>query len=256
MSEIAERDVASVDRGDVQYQENGLDLDETMPYERWLEIGQTIGMLYRASSWFIGDWILFGEHKYGEMYSQAVNDLGLDYKTCVNTAYVCRHVPKSRRRTDLSFTHHAEVAAIKTPNEQRRMLKLAADNNWTKQELREAIKNGGMLPPPSEQPDWNGNSGIHPGGDDSPFADRGRDEEHEAAQAESPGQQIPGAGRPVIGEVLLPPSDQAGYIPESVDEVYLSLRAVADAAITVVHERGRKGLGELRQRLVAAGYDL
>jgi hypothetical protein len=235
----------------VSYSVTGLDLDPNLTYDAWTEIGQFIGSLHKASSWFIGDWILHGESAFGEMYAQAVNDLGLDYKTCVNTVYVCKKVPKLRRRSDLPFSHHAEVAPL-PPGEQRTYLKKAVENNWTKAELRAAIKNGGELPPAAEQPDWSDESGIHPGGDDRVLPDAPTDADHEAAHGDSPGQKIPGV-TPVIGEVL-PMPDSNGFIPEDAEQVVLAMNRIAPAAVAVVESRGKKGLRELREALVEAGY--
>jgi hypothetical protein len=239
----------------VTYSPTGLEIDPGTDFERWAEIGYFVGSLHRSSAWFIGDWILYGEHKFGQMYAQAVNDLGLDYKTCVNTVYVCRHVPKERRRADLPFSHHAEVAGIKTAGEQRRYLKLAASNNWTKAELREAIKHGGILPERVAQPDWSSESGIHPGADTRLLPDSPRDADHEAAQASSPGQTIPGVTH-ARGEVLPPPSESGAFIPDSADEVYQAAAKIAPAAIEVVKSRGKKGIRDLREALLAAGYEI
>jgi hypothetical protein len=37
---------------------------------------------------------------------------GPAYQTCMNAAGVCRAFETSRRREDLSFQHHAEVASL------------------------------------------------------------------------------------------------------------------------------------------------
>lgn len=253
MGQLATQDTSLTTGDDVQYNETGLTLDPGMEIERWMEIGNFLGSIHRASSWFLGDWILFGEAAYGEMYSQAVDDLGLEYKTCANTVYVCRAVSPAVRRSDLSFSHHAEIAKLK-PTNQRRYLALAKKNGWTKVQLREAIKNGGALPEgwkPPTQPTWSQESGIHPGGSD-PLRPDPTVDEHAEAQAESPGQQIPGVSRPARGEVLPPPG--TNHIPESPEEVFAAAQLVADAAIVVVQTRGKQGIHALRQALVQAGF--
>ena len=41
------------------------------------EVAQTV-------QWWIGDALNFGEQRYGEMYTQAIDETGLDYQTLPN----------------------------------------------------------------------------------------------------------------------------------------------------------------------------
>ncbi len=65
--------------------------------------------------------------------------------------WVCREFPNgdlSRRRDNLSFSHHLEVAGLEKPAEQDRWLDLAEGNGWTREELRAALREarrGGRL---------------------------------------------------------------------------------------------------------------
>jgi hypothetical protein len=67
----------------------------------------------------------------------------------------------------------------------------------------------------------------------------------------SPGQQIPGV-TPVRGEVL--PMPDGGVLPETAEEIYAAASRVAPAAIEVVNSRGKKGLKDLKQALIEAGF--
>ena len=62
--------------------------------------------------WWWGDWLRFGERKYGEMYSQAIDHSKLDYQTLANSTYVSGAVEFSRRRENLSWSHHKEIASL------------------------------------------------------------------------------------------------------------------------------------------------
>ena len=92
-------------------------------------------MYSEASSWWLGDWLAFGQMKYGRRYKEGVALTGLDYKTLRNYAMVSRRFELSRRRDDVSFQHHAEVCPL-ADGEQDRWLELAAVNGWSKAELR------------------------------------------------------------------------------------------------------------------------
>jgi hypothetical protein len=65
-------------------------------------------------AWWLGDWWAFGEAHWGERKAiVAAEDWeGPAYESCRQAAWVCRAFETVRRRTDLSFKHHAEVAAF------------------------------------------------------------------------------------------------------------------------------------------------
>jgi len=90
----------------------GLELPEDLPFDQWEMIGRKLRSVERAIQWLIGDWLRFGERKYGEMYSQALDVTGSSYQTLANQVYVAGRFEISRRRENLTFTHHAEVAGL------------------------------------------------------------------------------------------------------------------------------------------------
>ncbi len=89
----------------------------------------------RASAWWLGDWIVYGERSYGERYKTALELTSLDYQTLRNYAWIARSFPLSRRRDKLSFQHHAEVASL-TEAEQDLWLQRAERLQWSRAELR------------------------------------------------------------------------------------------------------------------------
>jgi hypothetical protein len=113
--------------------------DPKMPYERYVAVGRLLGRVKRSSSWWIGDWLNFGEGLYGEKYAQAAEALGLAPDTLMNYAWVARNVTKSRRVEHLPFGCHAEVAPLE-PEEQREWLQKALDSSWSRSELRGALR--------------------------------------------------------------------------------------------------------------------
>ena len=102
-------------------------------------LGAYIGRINRSCSWWIGDWLVFGEGVYGERFAQALAATGLAEQTLLNRSYVCRNVPVSRRRARLPFSVHEEVASL-SAREQKRGLIGAEKNNWTRADLRAARK--------------------------------------------------------------------------------------------------------------------
>ena len=75
----------------------------------------------------------------GSVYEEAIEPTGKSCSRLASAKYVCKQVPFCRRRQELSFERHHEVASL-TPEDQVRFLDLAEDEGLTKQELRERIK--------------------------------------------------------------------------------------------------------------------
>jgi hypothetical protein len=115
-----------------------LQLENDMPFENWLGIARRLSRITHASPWWLGDWLIYGRHAYGERYKAALDVTDLDYQTLRNYAWVARSFPVSRRRDKLSFHHHAEVAALPEP-EQDLWLQRADAAQWSKSELRRRI---------------------------------------------------------------------------------------------------------------------
>jgi hypothetical protein len=117
----------------------GICFDPLLPFESWSAIGARIAGHANASAWWLGDWITFGRMKYGRRYTEAISRTGLDYQTLRNYACVARRFEPSRRRPDLSFQHHAELAALPDAL-QDRWLAQAAAGHWSKAELRRRVR--------------------------------------------------------------------------------------------------------------------
>lgn len=94
-------------------------------YAAWADYAPVVGGMVRRSMWLLGDWLRVGEARWGEMYTQAVNDTGLDAGTLRNAKYVAGRIEPSRRRDELSFSHHQEVAPL-PPARQDALLSEAA----------------------------------------------------------------------------------------------------------------------------------
>lgn len=113
--------------------------DDTMPYEQFEALGVFLGRVQDGSRWWIGDWLIFGEHVYQEKYAQAASLLGLTPGTLQNYAYVAGAVPYDRRRIGLPFSTHREVASLPA-NEQDEWLAKAEEEGMTRAQLAAAIR--------------------------------------------------------------------------------------------------------------------
>ena len=116
--------------------------DPLMPFEDWKALGAKLGLYTNASSWWLGDWLAFGQDKYGRRYREAIAVTGLDYQTLRNYAVVARRFPVYRRRYTLTFQHHAAVCPLPDA-EQELWLDGAVRHGWSRNELRRQIRAAG-----------------------------------------------------------------------------------------------------------------
>lgn len=130
--------------GTAELHEMGLVFPKEMEYAEWQEIGQHLQLMSKAMPWWVGDWLNFGEAKYGETYTQAIALTGEKYQTLLNWKSVAKRVPLDVRHPCLSWSAHAEVASL--PSEQQaEWLDRVEANSWTREELRKAMR---QLPAP------------------------------------------------------------------------------------------------------------
>jgi hypothetical protein len=122
----------------------GLSFDPLLPFEAWSAIGARIARHSSATTWWLGDWLVYGQAKYGRRYKEAIAATGLDYQTLRNYAVVARRFEVSRRRAGLSFHHHAELCAL-ADAVQDRWLDAACAEGWTRNELRRRLRSRRML---------------------------------------------------------------------------------------------------------------
>jgi hypothetical protein len=119
-----------------------LDLDIDMVFEDWEAVGEILKGMALASPWLLGDWLVFGEGRYSDIYAQALDDL--DAQTIKGYVWVAEKVPPANRKATLSWSHHRAVAGLPA-DQQSQWLQKAGDNSWSVSELKRQIK--GEAPP-------------------------------------------------------------------------------------------------------------
>lgn len=118
----------------------GLELAPDLELKDWLSIGSQLMEVGSAYQWLIGDWLNYGQRKYGEKYAIACDEMGIAYQTAANWASIAGRIEFSRRRENLSFSHHAEVADLDSPKEQNKWLEKAEQGKWSVADLRENMR--------------------------------------------------------------------------------------------------------------------
>jgi len=109
-------------------------LPEDTTFEDWTAIGRRLQWISRGIHFWIGDWLRFGERKWGERYAQALDETPFAYQTLANDVWVCKRIPQNSRRAELSFGHHSVVAAL-PPDERDMWLDKAEKEGWTRRQL-------------------------------------------------------------------------------------------------------------------------
>jgi hypothetical protein len=105
----------------------------------WVRQGRWLGALGRGSGWWIGDWVRYGNARYGDRYGAAARVTGYDQHSLRNMAYVAGRFEVSRRRAALSFSHHAELAALPA-EEQELWLDRAESEDLSLRSLRSEMR--------------------------------------------------------------------------------------------------------------------
>jgi hypothetical protein len=110
-----------------------------LAYPEWLAAGRRIGAMGRASNWWIGDWIRYGTERWGEKYVDAARLTGYDIHSLRNMAYIASRFQSSLRRDDLTWSHHALLAAL-DQSEQRGWLDRASAERLSVADLRTELR--------------------------------------------------------------------------------------------------------------------
>src|SRR5882757_8258805 len=105
----------------------------------WAAVGRRIGAIGRSIQWLLGDWIMYGNAKFGERYSRASKITGYDTQTLMNMVYVASRFSTSRRREVLSWSHHETLAALEV-EEQDDWLDEAERHHWSVSDLRTMLR--------------------------------------------------------------------------------------------------------------------
>lgn len=120
----------------------GLDIHAELTFEEWQALGIELAPVAKSIGFIIGDWINYGDGRYGEKYTEALKLTGLSLATLQEYAYVARRVETSVRTEVLDFTHHKVVAKVKDPEAQRKWLDTAVKENLSVARLRKSMNFG------------------------------------------------------------------------------------------------------------------
>ena len=117
-----------------------------MEFDEWVRVGNTLQQVGNSINWWVGDWLNYGESKWGEMYAQAIEITGWEYERLRRAKWVSGAVELCLRKHNLSWSHHIEIAKL-SKDEQERWLQRAESEGLSVTALRDAIRQSQPPPP-------------------------------------------------------------------------------------------------------------
>ena len=138
VGQTEEQELALID-DKFRFLPTGLVVTGNPTFEEWEQCGKLLAHIQKRVHWWIGDWLNYGECTYGEKYAQALDETGYSYSTLATDKWVTGKIESSRRRENLRFSHHREVAGLPVP-EQDRWLDRAERENLGPKELRQEMR--------------------------------------------------------------------------------------------------------------------
>jgi hypothetical protein len=122
----------------VSLTETGLEFGDSITYDEWLSLGQSLRRLEKSVMWWIGDWIRFGEKRWGEKYTEAITVTGYSPSTLRDAAWVSSTYDLSDRSDKLPWTHYRMATAL-PQNERAEVLSVAHAEGWGVREVRAEV---------------------------------------------------------------------------------------------------------------------
>jgi hypothetical protein len=120
----------------------GIEFHQDLDFDEWDDLGQKLAPIGKSIGFIIGDWINYGDKRYGEKYDEALAKTGLAYQTLTNCSHVARKVGIYLRKENLDWSQHATVAKLKTDDEKRYWLDMAEEHALSVRRLRKSINFG------------------------------------------------------------------------------------------------------------------
>ena len=121
---------------------NGLDFSAELNFEEWESMAPDLVKIAKTVGFLVGDWLNYGESRYGEKYQAAVEATGLSYDTVKQYCYVAKAIKMCDRSHAVDFSHHLVVAKVKDSDKQRQWLELAEKERLTVARLRKSLNLG------------------------------------------------------------------------------------------------------------------
>jgi hypothetical protein len=112
---------------------------DDLPLREWIVAGARLGALGKGVNWWIGDWLRYGNARFGERYTRARTITGYDVQTLMNMVYVASRFEPGERNSTLTWSHHAELAALDA-GDRGKWLERAEGERMSVRDLRQELR--------------------------------------------------------------------------------------------------------------------
>ena len=106
--------------------------------DQWLSVFNALKQVEGCVQFWIGDALAYRQQRWG-MYDDIAEKTGYDKETLREYKQVSESVKSELRNPDLGFHHHKAVESLE-PEQQKEVLKKAADEHFSVRETREEVK--------------------------------------------------------------------------------------------------------------------
>jgi hypothetical protein len=138
-------------------------VDGEPSFDQWAGAVRTMRLAERSCMWIVGDLLNYGETRFGEDFSQVLDDVGYADETLGVAKWVAARFPKDRRVEVLTFTHHQLVAGLE-PADADKLLADAVTEKLSTRQLKDRLQNPAgtgdgeimrlTLPPPDQPEEY------------------------------------------------------------------------------------------------------
>lgn len=136
--ETSAQPLAVLERGGMLTR-TSLSLPASLEAEQYEQIGRALASMKETVQWAVGDWLAFGERRYGEEAYQLQEASGLSEESRAQYVRVSTRVEPHRRVAELSWTHHRVLSAY-DPVIQEHWLLRCVNEGLSVAALREELK--------------------------------------------------------------------------------------------------------------------
>ena len=136
---MPKRDLALFDSTAATMSVVGLEFHRALSEVECARGAEQLGKIERASRWVWGDLLIHMESNYGDGYKAVGAHSELDYQSLADCKMVAEAIEFSRRRENLSWSHHREVASLDC-EQQDYWLSQSEQHHWSRRELRARLK--------------------------------------------------------------------------------------------------------------------
>lgn len=117
------------------FEPTGLDIYGNPSLQEAGNLLRQLQLAGKSVAMWIGDLLNYMDSRWGETYTQFIEETGYSYSRLADMKYTMAHVPRQNRFEELSFEHFSAVASLR-PHEQKPLLERARDQGWSGAETR------------------------------------------------------------------------------------------------------------------------